>query len=255
MLYIAQYRILIPFVTAFIFAYTLGYSHFVQAFSAPTMHYYLLSDDSKVSGDALPYQHLLVEEITTVDLTDYTTFPDPKGEGSYAAYKDLFEFVSVTTGVDLKLLATIAASESSFDSKATPGGTNTAKGLFQFTDDTWSDAVKKYGSDYGVTLETSPFDPKANTIMAAMHLKDSSNRIFGKDAKPVDTYLVHFLGPTGAKKFMKAAPHKVAAKYMPNAAKRNRNIFFKGKKPKTYKEVYLTLNSRLQEKSLEFNIN
>src|SRR5690606_2746509 len=125
-----------------------------------------------------------------------------KGDGDYESYRELFEFVSNTTGIDVKLLATVAATESGFRKDATPGGSNSAKGLFQFIDSTWTEVVNKHGSEYGVTIETSPFDPKANTIMGAMYIKDHMSKFEGKEVKVVDVYLSHFLGPTGARKFM-----------------------------------------------------
>lgn len=256
MLYIAQYRFLIPFVLSFTFMYTLTYGRMVGAISTPAMHYFIPYYEDEAMVDPLP---IIVEEedldIVTIDITDYTSFPDPKSEGSYEGYRDLLEFVYNTTGVDLKLLATVAAVESGFRSDATPGGDNSAKGLYQFIDSTWKDVVTKHGSKYGVTLETSPFDPKANAIMGAMYIKDHIKRFEGRDIKTVDIYLSHFLGPAGARKFLSAPEHEVAAKFMPRAAKRNKNIFYNNKKPLTIKEVYASLDERIVQKTVEFNIN
>lgn len=255
LMYISQWRFLIPFVVSFVFGYTLVYAHLAQANYTPVIGLVTYTEEVTLIP-VTEFVKIQSSVIKTVDLTDYQSFPDPKGDGNFNAYRELFEFVSTTTGVDVKLLAAIAASESSFRAKATPGGTNSAKGLFQFTDDTWGDVVAKYGHLYGITQEVSPFDPKANTIMAAMHLKNASKRVFGEDVEPVKVYLIHFLGPTGAKRFVQTPSHKVAAKHMPAAAKRNKEIFFNEKnKPKTFKEVYATLDTRLIEKGIEFHIN
>lgn len=265
--YISSPKFLIAFVSSFILSYTLGYQHLVQAsissdYQFSSVHNTLVALEHTEELNLIPVvkQVVKVEPVKTIDLTDYSTFPDPKGDGSYESYKELFEFVSTATGVDLDLLARIAAMESSFLKDATPGGPNTAKGLFQFIDDTWTAVILKHGSKYGVSSNTSAFDPKANTIMAAMWLKDNikllENVVVNREVTETDVYLTHFLGRTGVQRFLKAEPAKVAASHMPKVAKRNKNIFYtRTNKARTYEEVYVAINTRFEHKAVEFNIN
>lgn len=261
--YITQTRFLVAFVSSFIFSYTLGYMHLAEASLSPNFQFFSIPEKTEVVFapiEELEVIHVQSESIATVNLTDYKTFPDPTGDGSFESYRELFEFVANNTGLDVSFMAKIAAMESSFRTNATPGGPDSAKGLFQFTDDTWEFVVKKHGWKFGITLETSPFDPKANTVMAAMWLLDNiellEQVITDREVTETDIYLTHFLGRTGVQRFIKSEQSRIAARDMRAAAKRNRNIFYEqGKKPRTYEEIYVAINDRFAAKAQEFNIN
>lgn len=260
---ITQTRFLVAFVSSFIFSYTLGYQHLAQASLSPNYQFFSIPEVTHVA--LTPIEELEViyvqsESIATVNLTDYKTFPGPSGDGSFESYRELFEFVASNVGLEVTFLAKIVAMESSFRTQATPGGPDSAKGLFQFTDDTWEFVVKRHGQKFGITLETSPFDPKANTTMAAMWLLDNiellEQVITDREVTEADIYLTHFLGRTGVQRFIKAEQSRIAARDMRTAASRNRNIFYEqGEKPRTYEEIYVAINQRFDLKAQEFNIN
>lgn len=166
----------------------------------------------------------------------------------------ILDVVSERTGVDPNILKAFAGIESSFNPNA-KAGTSSAKGLFQFIDSTWTSMLKKYGSKYDIAPGTSPFDPMANALMGAEYIKENTKTL--KSVKSeiglTDLYLGHFLGPGGAKKFLKADPNDIAAGILPSAARSNQNVFFnKNGSPKTISEVYNTLDGRLSRKAKSF---
>ncbi|MGL5643182.1 MAG: transglycosylase SLT domain-containing protein [Metamycoplasmataceae bacterium] len=138
------------------------------------------------------------------------------------------------------------------ESNLKPNAKNTkssATGLFQFTGGTWNDMVTKYGAQYGIPKGTKPTDPAANSLMAAMYIKENNDiysQQFGSDAGLTETYLGHFLGPTGRKDFMTALkenPNGLASDYVrANQVKANPNVFTKGA---TLQQVYDHFTNKL----------
>lgn len=203
-----------------------------------------------------------LQRVQTVDLTDYRKLPEPGKAGDYASYKKLIDAVSYMAAVDPKIMATIAAKESSFraDVRAS-GGRSSAAGLYQFTGNTWEETVAKHGARFGITLQTSRLDAKANALMAAMRISDNIDLlgkvVSGREITETDIYLTHLLGRTGALQFLSADGKAIVAKEMPRAAKSNPEIFYhNGKKtaPRTYAQMYAALDSRFAAKAVEFDI-
>ena len=162
--------------------------------------------------------------------------------GKNANIMSMLDDVAARTGVEPNTLKTFAAIESNFNPNA-KASTSSATGLFQFLKSTWKDMTQKYGAKYGISPSTSPLNPEANALMGAEFLKENTKII--QSVKPnvttTDLYLAHFLGPGGAKTFLKADPSTIGAELMPAPAKANRNIFFKGgdkSKPRTVGEIY-----------------
>lgn len=110
------------------------------------------------------------------------------------------------TGVDVETMVSFAKLESGLRTGA-KAGTSSATGLFQFTKGTWDFVLKKHGKKYGIPAGADPKNPLHNALMAGEYIKD--NMSFIKDhavagiPKPIALYLAHFLGPTGASKFIK----------------------------------------------------
>lgn len=163
-------------------------------------------------------------------------------------------------GVDPRLLMAIADKESSFmvSARAT---TSSATGLFQFIESTWLLAMRDFGRQFGLhaeaaliqTLNGAPTvidpvdrarilelrnDPFLSTLMAAAMLRVEQERLatrLGRRISEADIYLVHFLGPAGAQKFLSVLaekPKSAAASLLPQAAKANRPIFYATRKRK-----------------------
>jgi hypothetical protein len=158
-----------------------------------------------------------------------------------------------TTGSDPALLMSIADKESSFTSSA-KASTSSASGLFQFVESTWLKALKSFGWRYGHEEEAKAIqgedehpvitprkraeilqlrdDPYLSAALAAEMLKRDGAKIaerLGRSLTAGETYLIHFLGPEDAERFMTkldAEPEASAAQLLPKPAKANKTIFY-----------------------------
>lgn len=136
-----------------------------------------------------------------------------------------------STGIDPLLLTALAWQESRFDPRAR-NSRSTARGLMQFTEGTWLQAVRDHGPQHGLryesaVLSTDPatgvittrlprtrdriLDLRDNPRYAAALAAERINRarmgleaVLGRPAKPADLYMIHLLGPGGAQRFLTA---------------------------------------------------
>lgn len=174
------------------------------------------------------------------------------GAGVRAAIRDASE----RTATDFDFLLSQARVESALDPKA-KARTSSAAGLFQFTNATWLETLKRHGNEHGygwaanaISTEgrqariTDPqlagaimqlrFDPRASSLMAGELAGDNASFLGNALGRPVDNtelYLAHFLGAEGARKFISAHdanPGQPAASLFPQAARANRNVFYSG---------------------------
>ncbi len=146
--------------------------------------------------------------------------------------------------------------------------TSSAAGLFQFIDQTWLELVARHGDDLGfdnyaravregqlsAPLRTRILDlrndPKAAAFMAAAYAAQNRHKLeteLGRDVEDVEQYLAHFLGPSGAVKFLNALqskPDVPAATLFPAAANANRGVFFVKERPRTVREVHALISER-----------
>ena len=158
------------------------------------------------------------------------------------------------TGVDFTLLYNQARVESRLDPDA-KASTSSATGLFQFTKQTWLQVVKEHGAKYGAgwaseaigqsgaglavadpararQIDDLRHDPEFASIMAGAFLSDNQDQLegdLGRSVAPVDLYLAHFLGPAGARDFLRAHvanPDAAAAPSFAAAARANRSVFY-----------------------------
>ncbi len=159
------------------------------------------------------------------------------------------------TGVDFGYLYRQAKIESGLDPSA-KARTSSARGLYQFTDQTWLATLKQHGGDHGFgwaadNISRSPGgryqvadksqrdlifglrdQPEAASAMAAEFASDNGTYLedrLNRDVEPVDLYLAHFLGAEGAARFLTsyaADPDAAAAPILPAAAAANRAIFY-----------------------------
>src|SRR5438876_10402557 len=178
------------------------------------------------------------------------------------------------TGTSFEYLLTTAKMESNFNPKAA-ATTSSARGLYQFIDQTWLGTVKEAGSQLGYgkyadaisksssgtyyvndpSMRTSIMklrdDPDAASSMAAVLTQSNSFKLTGKiGRRPSDgeLYMAHFMGVGGAAKLISNAednPNASAAGLFPNAAAANRSIFFdRSRGERSVSEVYSVLTSR-----------
>lgn len=159
------------------------------------------------------------------------------------------------SGIDFNYLLGQARIESGLNPRA-QAATSSARGLYQFVEQTWLATVKAHGAAHGLGAAAAAIeqgrdgrfrvadagarravlalrdDPQAAASMAAAHASDNASYLearIGRRAQPVDLYLAHFLGKAGAARFLashSATPDAAAASQFPAAARANRGVFF-----------------------------
>ena len=179
-----------------------------------------------------------------------------------------------TTGTSFEYLLATAKMESNFNPTAS-ASTSSARGLYQFIDQTWLGTVKEAGAQLGygkyadaITKSGSGSysvsdpaarnaimklrdDPAAASSMAAVLTQSNSFKLTGMiGRRPSDgeLYMAHFMGVGGAAKLISNAednPQASGARLFPNAAAANRSIFFdRSGRARTVSEVYSVLTAR-----------
>ena len=168
---------------------------------------------------------------------------------------DAVQNASARTGVDFDYLVDVARVESRFNPTA-KAPTSSARGLYQFTKQTWLATLRRHGETHGLGWAANAIgqdasgrlsiadpmlrdqildlrdDPVAASNMAAALTSDNRDYIegrIGRAAEPVDLYLAHFLGSAGAARFLGAwaeNPDQPGATMMPDAAAANRPVFY-----------------------------
>lgn len=171
------------------------------------------------------------------------------------AVNDAIRTASRATGASFDYLLATAKVESDFNPTAA-ASTSSARGLFQFIDQTWLAMVKEAGPRLGLgryadAIVATPSgrydvpdptarraimalrdDPTANAAMAGAFTQRNAARLAGKlgrAASEGELYIAHFLGPAGAARLITLArdnPNAVAADAFPKAAAANRSIFY-----------------------------
>jgi Transglycosylase SLT domain len=181
---------------------------------------------------------------------------------------------SNSTGTSFQYLLATAKMESDFNPSA-GASTSSARGLYQFIDQTWLATVKEAGADLGYGQYANAItktrsgdytvddpstrqaimklrdDPVASSAMAAALTQSNSFQLTGQiGRRPTDgeLYMAHFMGVGGAAKLISAAedsPQASAARMFPNAAAANRSIFYdRSGQARSVSEVYAELNAR-----------
>lgn len=129
--------------------------------------------------------------------------------------------------------------------------TSSAAGHHQFIEKTWKELTARHGKNY--TLEDR-FNPEKSREIAGLYTEENRQALtksLGREPTDTQLYAAHFLGTTGAKKFLLASPKKLARDVVDKAQVRaNKNIFYdsKTKKPRTVAQVYSILQKKIGEK-------
>ena len=179
-----------------------------------------------------------------------------------------------SSGISFEYLLTTAQIESSLNPSA-QASTSSAKGLYQFIEQTWLGTVKEAGGQLGYgqyaeaitktssgeyTVSDSSTlksimklrdDPAASSAMAGVLTQSNSFQLTGKiGRRPTDAelYMAHFMGVGGAARLINSAvdePQASAAKMFPNAAAANRSIFYDRQGgARSVSDVYAVLSAR-----------
>lgn len=178
---------------------------------------------------------------------------------------------SEESGVSFSYLMTKASTESGFraDAKAS---SSSATGLYQFIDKTWLGMVRDHGDKIGLdrfadALELGQADkqmrkeildlrkdPKTAALMAAQYACDNKQHLektVGGKVGDTELYLAHFLGPSGAEKFLKAYradPNRPGVSVCPSAAEANRSIFYdKSGSARSLRDIYNRFSAKFDE--------
>ena len=160
-----------------------------------------------------------------------------------------------STGISFEYLLTTAQIESNMNPSA-QASTSSAKGLYQFIDQTWLGTMKQDGAALGLGQYADAIsrssdghyevsdpamraailrlrnDPQASAMLAGALTRNNATLVgsnIGRTPSNGELYIAHFLGADGAAKLINAAsgrPQTSAAAMFPNAAAANRNIFY-----------------------------
>ncbi len=178
------------------------------------------------------------------------------------------------TGASFEYLVSAAKMESNLNPGA-QASTSSARGLYQFIEQTWLGTVKEAGAAFGFgkyadAISKSPSgtysvddpnarveilklrdDPAANAAMAGVLTQSNGFKLTGAiGRRPSDSelYIAHFMGVGGASKLISSAqdnPQASAAGMFPNAAAANRSIFYnRDGSTRSVSQVYSVLTSR-----------
>jgi hypothetical protein len=181
-----------------------------------------------------------------------------------------------STGISFEYLLTTAQIESNLN-PAAQASTSSAKGLYQFIEQTWLATLKDDGPAHGFgryadAIVRSPdgrydvadptmraaimrlrSDPSASATMAgafARHNAEQLTAAIGRQPSEGELYIAHFLGSEGAGKLIAAAatqPRVIAADMFPQAAAANPGIFLDSAgHPASAGEVYSKLTARFE---------
>jgi hypothetical protein len=177
------------------------------------------------------------------------------------------------TGVKFDYLLKTAERESALNPQA-KAPSSSAKGLFQFIEQTWFSMVRSQGDKHGLgdyakaisqrsdgrlsvddpamkqkilDLRT---DPELSSVMAGEYTQKNGEHlasVLGRKPTDGELYAAHFLGAKGASELIQATqnnPTQSAASVFPDAASSNRSIFYdKSGRARAVSEVYAVLTT------------
>ena len=200
-------------------------------------------------------------------------FVDPTGN---TAVTGAIRHAARVTGADFKYLLATAQVESNFNPNARVA-TSSARGLFQFIEQTWLATLKEQGpalgyapyanaiarlpsGEYAVTdpgmhrtIMNLRSDPNANAVMAGAYTRANAGKLaerLGREPSEGELYVAHFLGSNGASRLIGLAesrPLTEAATIFPSAARANRSVFYdRNGRARGAGEVYRALLGRYQ---------
>src|SRR5712672_151828 len=199
---------------------------------------------------------------------------NPVIQGAGSAVVGAIRTAARATGTNFQYLLATAQVESGLDPNAAVASSS-AKGLFQFIDQTWLTTLKEAGpalgyGRYADAIVKTPSgryevadpairrdilalrdDPAANAAMAGAFTHQNAavlTQKIGRNPSEGELYVAHFLGAGGAGQLINLAsqnPGATAASVFPNAAKANPSIFYDRQgQARSASEVYHVLVAR-----------
>jgi hypothetical protein len=187
---------------------------------------------------------------------------------------DAIQGAATSTGTSFEYLLATAQAESGMNPQA-GSPTSSARGLYQFIDQTWLATMKRAGPGLGYgkyadaivqnasghfdvpdagarrDIMALRYDPAANAAMAGALTRDNAAALaggLGRKASNGELYIAHVLGSAGAVKLTSLAvtnPNTPADAVFPAAAEANRSIFYNQQgRPRSVLDVYGLLVGR-----------
>lgn len=180
---------------------------------------------------------------------------DPGNLAAVSTVTGAIRQASQATGTSFSYLLATAQVESGLNPGA-GASTSSARGLFQFVDQTWLGTMKQSGAALGYGRFAAAIsrtasghyevkdpalrsqilklrgDPTANAVMAGAFTKANAAYLTQKLGRPPtegELYIAHFLGAGGAARLISLAssnPNAKATDYFAHAAQANRSIFY-----------------------------
>lgn len=179
-----------------------------------------------------------------------------------------FVSASQTTGLPFDYFMTTAMRESSLDVNAA-ATTSSARGPFQFIEQTWLGMVHQHGSALGLDEEAASVqrhangrfsvsdpqtrsellamrhDPELSAVMSGLYLQGNASDLeaaLGRQITVGEGYVAHVFGPSGASRLISLAeqqPNRVAADVFPTQAQANRGLFYdRSGSPVSLRQLY-----------------
>jgi hypothetical protein len=180
---------------------------------------------------------------------------DSSGYAAGSTVTGAIRQASAATGTSFNYLLATAQVESGLNPQA-GASTSSARGLFQFIEQTWLGTIKQSGAGLGygryadaITKTASGHyqvsdpamraeilklrnDPTANAVMAGAFTKANADYLatkLGRQPSEGELYIAHFLGAGGAARLISLAatnPNAKGTDYFPHAANANSSIFY-----------------------------
>jgi hypothetical protein len=180
---------------------------------------------------------------------------DPSSHTAGSTVTGAIRQASAATGTSFNYLLATAQVESGLNPQA-GAATSSARGLFQFIEQTWLGTIKQSGGQLGygryadaISKTSSGHyqvadpamrseilklrnDPTANAVMAGAFTKANADYLatkLGRQPSEGELYIAHFLGAGGAARLISLAannPNAKATDYFPHAANANSSIFY-----------------------------
>jgi hypothetical protein len=188
---------------------------------------------------------------------------------------------SEKTGMNFNYLMQKASIESSLNPTA-QAKRSTAQGLYQFVEKTWLQMVRDYGPKYGLDKESACIDqncqvsnattkrqilnlrrdPELSALMAAEYAQANAKQLEQKvgnitDIGETELYIAHFLGATGAAKFLTAMhenPNTPAVKLFGPEARRNPGVFYADGKAQSFAQIYSRFAAWFEDNTTPTNV-
>ncbi len=179
-----------------------------------------------------------------------------------------FANASAATGLPFDFFMTTAMRESSLDVNAA-ATTSSARGPFQFIEQTWLGMVHEHGANLGLSEEAAAIerrsdgrflvdnpqtreavlamrhDPQLSAVMSGLYLQENAGDLQNALGRPVtvgEGYVAHVFGPSGASRLISLAeqqPNRVAADVFPTQAAANRGLFYdRSGEPVSVRQLY-----------------